>query len=124
MEREERAVGSRVLAATVGPGINFENLQDPVTIILRVQPIDGMVRYLHYILSTLMECMCPSSKQYIRPNSEVCVSWDFTLRDWTTFGCTRNGTNQDGVVTCNCNHLTNFALLVVSELANVHSVHA
>ena len=50
MERVERAVGSRVLAATVGPGINFENLQDPVTIVLRVQPVEGMVRYVHYIL--------------------------------------------------------------------------
>ena len=42
----------------------------------------------------------------------MCVSWDFTLRDWTTEGCTTIF-GEDGVVTCNCNHLTNFAVLVV-----------
>ena len=42
----------------------------------------------------------------------MCVSWDFTLRDWTTEGCTTI-VGEDGVVTCNCNHLTNFAVLVV-----------
>ena len=36
-------VGSRVLAATVGPGINFQNLDDPVVIVLRLIP-DGRVR--------------------------------------------------------------------------------
>ena len=36
-------VGSRVLAATVGPGINFQNLQDPVIIVLRVQIGEGRV---------------------------------------------------------------------------------
>ena len=29
-------VGSRVLAATVGPGLNFQNLQENVTILLRI----------------------------------------------------------------------------------------
>ena len=29
-------VGSRVLAATVGPGLNFQNLDDPVIIVLRI----------------------------------------------------------------------------------------
>ena len=31
-----REVGSRVLAATVGPGLNFPNLIDNVTIVLRL----------------------------------------------------------------------------------------
>ena len=31
-----REVGSRVLAATVGPGLNFPNLEDNVTIVLRL----------------------------------------------------------------------------------------
>lgn len=42
-----------------------------------------------------------------------CVSWNFTLQNWTTEGCTRTS-SQGGVVTCSCNHLTNFAILVVS----------
>ena len=37
-------VGSRVLAATVGPGINFQNLQDPVIIVLRLNIMEGRVR--------------------------------------------------------------------------------
>ena len=42
----------------------------------------------------------------------MCVSWDFTLQDWITDGCTTL-VGEDGIVTCNCNHLTNFAVLVV-----------
>lgn len=43
--------------------------------------------------------------------SETCVSWDFDLQDWTLRGCNTT-VGQDGVV-CHCNHLTNFAVLVV-----------
>ena len=35
--------------------------------------------------------------------------------EWTPAGCVTE-VNQEGVVTCNCNHLTNFAVLVVSIL--------
>ena len=49
--------------------------------------------------------------------SERCVSWDFEANggegNWTTEGCETIGL-VDGVVTCQCNHLTNFAILVVS----------
>ena len=48
----------------------------------------------------------------MRSGSEMCVSWDFMLRDWIPNGCTTI-VGQDGVVTCSCNHLTNFAVLVV-----------
>ena len=37
------AVGSDILAATVGPGINFQNLDDPVAIVLRLQVAEGSV---------------------------------------------------------------------------------
>ena len=48
--------------------------------------------------------------------SEMCVSWNFTLQDWTTEGCTINVTQlEEGIVTCSCNHLTNFAVLVVRQ---------
>lgn len=40
---KQRIVGSRVLAATVGPGFNFQNLIEPVTILLRLQLAEGMV---------------------------------------------------------------------------------
>ena len=39
-------VGSHILAATVGPGINFQNLDEPVTILLRLQITKGNVSRL------------------------------------------------------------------------------
>ena len=48
--------------------------------------------------------------------SEKCVSWDFSLQDWTRKGC-RTSVSQSGTVTCTCNHLTNFAVLVVSHVS-------
>ena len=36
-------VGSRVFAATVGPGLNFTNLEEPVTIVLRLTSQEGTV---------------------------------------------------------------------------------
>ena len=48
---------------------------------------------------------------------ERCVSWDFSANGgegaWTTAGC-ETVSSVDGVVSCECNHLTNFAILVVS----------
>ena len=35
-ESRRREVGSRVLAATVGPGLDFQNLMENVTIVLRL----------------------------------------------------------------------------------------
>ena len=37
-------VGSRVLAATVGPGLDFPILDDPVIVVLRLQITDTRVR--------------------------------------------------------------------------------
>ena len=48
--------------------------------------------------------------------SAACVFWDFGLKrglgDWSGDGCYYKGTT-DGLVTCNCNHLTNYAILMV-----------
>ena len=35
-ENENRTVGSRILASTVGPGFDFSNLGEPVSIVLRL----------------------------------------------------------------------------------------
>ena len=40
---QNRLVGSHILGATVGPGINFHNLNEPVTITFRLQVTDRMV---------------------------------------------------------------------------------
>ena len=65
----------------------------------------------------------------------MCVTWDFTdegrlfnegfyqvndhlcdiiLKGWSTDGCTVSQVKQNGTVTCSCDHLSNFAVLVVS----------
>ena len=44
--------------------------------------------------------------------SETCVSWDFNIQNWTTTGC-NTSVGLGGIITCRCNHLTNFAVLVV-----------
>ena len=42
----EASVGSYILATTVGPGINFQNLDEPVTILLQLQITNGNVSEL------------------------------------------------------------------------------
>ena len=42
----------------------------------------------------------------------MCVTWNFTRLDWITEGCTTI-VGEERVITCECNHLTNFAVLVV-----------
>ena len=45
----------------------------------------------------------------------ICVTWDFEQEDWISDGCITSNITQDGIVTCSCNHLTNFAVLVVHK---------
>ena len=52
------------------------------------------------------------SQLAVAPGSETCVTWDFNLQAWTPRGCTTS-IGKSGVITCSCNHLTNFAVLVV-----------
>lgn len=44
--------------------------------------------------------------------SESCVSWNFQLQQWMNDGCITS-VGLGGIITCRCNHLTNFAVLVV-----------
>ncbi|XP_069377139.1 adhesion G-protein coupled receptor G7-like [Paralichthys olivaceus] len=40
----------------------------------------------------------------------ACVSWNYTLEDWSTAGCSKENAS-DGAMRCFCNHTTNFAAL-------------
>ena len=60
--------------------------------------------------------------QFIATGSEKCVSWNFILQNWTTQGCMTT-TGSDGVVFCHCNHLTNFAVIVVSQNNDKGNIH-
>ena len=55
----------------------------------------------------------------ITMNNSRCVYWDFSLRDgigdWAEDGCELESADAEGI-TCHCNHLTNFAVLVVNIL--------
>ncbi|XP_072235399.1 adhesion G-protein coupled receptor G7 [Leuresthes tenuis] len=39
-----------------------------------------------------------------------CVFWNYSLQDWSTDGCSKRDAS-DGVLSCLCNHTTNFAAL-------------
>ncbi|KAM9396845.1 adhesion G-protein coupled receptor G7-like isoform 3-T3 [Salvelinus alpinus] len=49
------------------------------------------------------------------PNASLydfaCVWWNYTLKDWSTFGCSKVNHSEDGL-RCFCNHTTNFAVLM------------
>ncbi|CAB1327699.1 unnamed protein product [Coregonus sp. 'balchen'] len=49
------------------------------------------------------------------PNASLydfaCVSWNYTLKDWSTYGCSKVNNSADGL-RCFCNHTTNFAVLM------------
>ncbi|XP_064826546.1 adhesion G-protein coupled receptor G7-like isoform X2 [Oncorhynchus masou masou] len=54
-------------------------------------------------------------KPTVVPNTSLydfaCVSWNYTLKDWSTFGCSKVNHSADGL-RCFCNHTTNFAVLM------------
>ncbi|XP_078348608.1 uncharacterized protein LOC144633639 [Oculina patagonica] len=59
--------------------------------------------------------------------SVVCVYWDYNLNSkgggWSTDGC-RLASRKNGTVTCECNHLTNFAVLMDrSGISTEHAGH-
>ena len=47
-----------------------------------------------------------------------CGFWEADAQVWSTDGCSITSDNQTGVV-CTCNHLTDFAVLVVSVVIMV-----
>ncbi|XP_072025149.1 adhesion G-protein coupled receptor G2-like [Amphiura filiformis] len=85
--------GSVVSAEMLGNTIT--NLEDPV-----------VIKFLPYQIPDITENVA---------NTSLCVFWDFELQngvgDWSTEGCTFVGVENDRVV-CQCNHLTNFAVLM------------
>ncbi|XP_038054484.1 uncharacterized protein LOC119726730 isoform X2 [Patiria miniata] len=88
-----RAVGSRVIAATV-EGVKIDNLRMPVT----------------NVFSLLN---ATSGNETV--SSAECVFWDLTRNDgygdWSTKGC-RSESLPNGIIRCLCDHLTSFAVIV------------
>ncbi|XP_067897079.1 adhesion G-protein coupled receptor G7 isoform X2 [Heterodontus francisci] len=44
-------------------------------------------------------------------HDHACVFWDYSVDDWNTAGCTKS-TDEFGYLRCQCNHTTNFAVLM------------
>ena len=54
--------------------------------------------------------------QYIRQgntNTVFCSYWNLEVGNWSQNGCRFEGVLKDGRILCHCNHLTNFAMLMV-----------
>ncbi|XP_038054485.1 adhesion G-protein coupled receptor G6-like [Patiria miniata] len=88
-----RAVGSRIIAATV-EGVKINNLRMPVTNVFSLLNASGGDETV---------------------DSAECVFWDFILSngngDWSTEGC-RKESLPNGIIRCLCDHLTSFAVIV------------
>ncbi|XP_031219986.1 adhesion G-protein coupled receptor G7 isoform X1 [Mastomys coucha] len=50
-------------------------------------------------------------KREFQLHSYACVYWNFSIKDWDTFGCQKT-MNTTGFLGCQCNHTTNFAVLM------------
>ncbi|XP_069831936.1 adhesion G protein-coupled receptor F5-like isoform X2 [Dendropsophus ebraccatus] len=48
-------------------------------------------------------------------NNATCVFWNFTLKDWDSSGCQQVQNNDSTKVSCYCDHLTPFSVLMSSD---------
>uniref|UniRef100_A0A8C8LV74 Uncharacterized protein n=1 Tax=Oncorhynchus tshawytscha TaxID=74940 RepID=A0A8C8LV74_ONCTS len=67
----------------------------------------GTSRRVISFVSVLTSQAVPNASLY----DFACVSWNYTLKDWSTFGCYKVNHSEDGLQ-CFCNHTTNFAVLM------------
>ncbi|KAL2805181.1 adhesion G-protein coupled receptor G7 isoform 2 precursor [Daubentonia madagascariensis] len=51
------------------------------------------------------------NQQEFQLRSYACVYWNFSTKDWDTYGCHKDK-GPDGFLHCRCNHTTNFAVLM------------
>ncbi|KAM9316390.1 adhesion G protein-coupled receptor F5 [Gastrophryne carolinensis] len=54
-------------------------------------------------------------------NKARCVYWNFTTQNWDDTGCTVNNSKGENV-TCACNHLTSFSILMSTSEDNVNNI--
>lgn len=48
----------------------------------------------------------------------TCVFWDYTSNEWNSSGCSYSS-SREGLHSCECNHLTNFAVLMVCTSVSI-----
>ena len=108
----QTVVGSRIIAATVTVGdvVELRDLEDNVTVVLQLLNSEQNVRLSDLVILDVHNTYYDVA--YMQIIKLECVSWNFTLKNWSAEGCTTND-SQNGTIICSCNHLTSFAVLVV-----------
>ncbi|KAJ9585473.1 hypothetical protein L9F63_002738, partial [Diploptera punctata] len=86
-----RVLNSKVISASLGKGRHIQ-LSEPVRLSLRHLRTENV-------------------------SNPACVFWDYTMSAWSDEGCRVESTNYTHT-TCQCEHLTNFAVLM-----DVHATH-
>ena len=99
----------------------FSDKQQISTYVVKVSPIRDFLPESNLVYTLFeqeaYEKQCAASK-----NTKFkfkCVFWDYARSDWRSFGCKhslRSFTSRNQIYhVCNCNHTTNFALLMVVD---------
>ncbi|XP_011682085.2 adhesion G-protein coupled receptor G2 [Strongylocentrotus purpuratus] len=98
-----RTSNTRIISASIG-GIKITNLSEPVL--------------TSYMPITVTNDTNTYNETLVDVTNPVCVFWDFDADDgygnWSTDGCQLVGMDNDtgDELLCQCNHLTNFAVLM------------
>jgi len=96
-----RKITNKVISMSSIPGLKAENLLQTQ---FEVQPI---------------ETNCSLEKNIKRTIKYDCVFWEEEKRAWNNYGCTYSKKVTNGFTShfCNCNHTTNFAMLMVKSFS-------
>lgn len=118
-------VNTSVIGATID-GVNTDSLTDNVTITFQLERnvsfcSEGMLTCLICELSLLSSSPTRANAFFMTVSIyflqfdfyEFCILPLVSMGGWSTEGCTTI-VNPTGIVTCLCDHLTNFALQIVS----------
>ena len=130
-QKRSSALGN-VIAVDV-ENVEMVNLQTPVVInhlvFVPSQPqLNGSYFVTSHNASTELNIGNVTSHSVRRETSLKCIFWDFKLNQntggWSDSGCKLSSySTNNGIinVTCSCNHMTNFGILLVSWSTTIHN---
>ena len=138
-----QTVGSDIISAIVTGTETVKNLPEPVVLEFAVSfflfavlfsfsaytfhHVLNMCLYLLYQINSFTAPCCMTSTPNFALTFQLsgeganCVFWDFEITNWSQEGCQLvKGSTNTRRVTCHCDHLTNFAVLVVNISCDKH----